>query len=341
MKATREGKRFLFASALIAAAAVNTGNNLIYLILALMLSLVVLSLVILKLNISKLSLSAESVSPVFAGKKASFSVTVKNRRRHISAYSVNILSEGMTSRAYFPVIPPGGEALQDVQILFPRRGLYGRRNFTAWSGFPFILFTGRKEMEVEGEVLVYPALRDIEGVVPDDWGSEEGEALRTAGSAEEVYSIREFRHSDDLRRVHWKASAKVSDLMVKEYGEYDLRRTTIILDNLIPHTQGESGKGGEAFEKAVSIAASLARFLIGKGNLVRIVSARKVVPFGSGDEQLFKVLDILALIAPEDSWESPLPVGTEGFTVAVLPTSRPSSADLTAVSDVVVHAETL
>jgi uncharacterized protein (DUF58 family) len=341
MKATREGKRFVFASVLIAAAAVNTGNNLIYLILALMLSLLVLSLGILKENLRKLSLSVGLISPVFAGEEALFNVTLKNGKRRIPAYSVNILSEGMTSRAYFPSVSAHGESSKDVNILFRRRGLYGARSFTAQSGFPFILFTAERAMQVAGEVLVYPALRDVGDIVPDNRGTAEEDALRMAGAGEEIYSIRDFRYGDDLRRIHWKASAKVSDLMVKEYAAYELRRTTIILDNRKTGGIRKGRDADEVFEEAVSLCASLAKYFIDMGHLVRVVSARKVIPFGSGDEQLFKVLDILATIAEEDSWESPLPAEGDGFIVKVLRSSGPWAGGFVAMSGLVVHAESL
>jgi hypothetical protein len=66
MKTTPEGKRFLLATFLITVAAVNTGNNLIYLILSLMLSFILLSIVLLKINLSGLSLEVSINPPVFA-----------------------------------------------------------------------------------------------------------------------------------------------------------------------------------------------------------------------------------------------------------------------------------
>jgi uncharacterized protein (DUF58 family) len=341
MKATREGKRFVLASVLIAVAALNTGNNLIYLILALMLSLIVVSLGILKENLSGLSLTVDSISAVFAGEETSFSVMLKNRKRRIPSYSVNILSEGMTSRAYFPVVPAHGETAKDVKILFSKRGLYGARSFTAQSGFPFILFTRERKMEVAGEVLVYPALCDVGDIVSEGWGFAEGDTMRMAGSGEEMHSVRDFRYGDDLRHIHWKASAKVADLMVKEYVEHRLKRTTIVLDNLRTGGLGEKQDSDEVFEKAVSVAASLAKYFLEKGHLVRVVSSRKVIPFGSGDEQLCKILDILATIAEEDRWESPLPGEGEGMIISVLGSSRPAAEGLPAMSNLVVHAESL
>jgi uncharacterized protein (DUF58 family) len=165
--------------------------------------------------------------------------------------------------------------------------------------------------------------------------------MRMVGTGEEIHSIRDFRYGDDLRHIHWKASAKVADLMVKEYAEHKLRRTTIILDNLRTGGLGKKLDGDEIFEKAVSLAASLAKHFIERGHLVRVVSSRKVIPFGSGDEQLFKILDILATIAEEDRWESPLPGEGEGMIISVLGSSRPTSEGLVAMSNMVVHAETL
>jgi uncharacterized protein (DUF58 family) len=341
MTATREGKRFVLVTVLIAVAALNTGNNLIYLILALMLSLVCLSLVILTTMFSKLSLDAVSDSPVFAGEEASFSLTVRNGKRCIPSYSLSLLSEGMSTGAYFSLIPALGETVEEVKILFRRRGLYGKRSFTMRSEFPFILFAAERTMDVAREVLVYPALRDVEDIVPSGWGAASGDALRMAGVGEEIHSLRDFRQGDDLRRIHWKVSAKVADLMVKEYAEHKLRRTTIMLDNLKSSDQGRQRNAEEVFEIAVSLAASLAKHFIERGHLVRVVSSRKVIPFGSGDEQLFKIFDILATVAEEESWESPLPGPGEGLIVSVLRSSRPSSAGLVSMSDMVVNAETL
>ncbi len=338
MKTTREGKRFVLATLLVMAAAFNTGNNLIYLILALMLSLAFLSLVILKINLSGLYLDVSPVSPVFAGEEASFSTTLRNGKRLIPSYSVNVATEGMPVRTYYPLIPPRGEITKVSRILFRKRGLYGHNDFIAASGFPFILSTGCRKVRVSGEVLVYPPVRDVEEAMADILGIEGGEAVRIAGSGDEIYSLRDFRHGDDLRRIHWKASAKISELVVKEYGEHDLRRTTIILDNL-KSRDGAAGDEDEIFEATVSLAASLAKFFLDRGHLVRVISCRKVVPFGTGDEHLYSILDILAAICEEDRWESPFPGEGEGIVISVLKSPGPS-AGLAAMGDMVVHAST-
>jgi uncharacterized protein (DUF58 family) len=336
MKITKEGKRFGLATLLIMAAAFNTGNNLIYLILSLMLSLILLSVVILKINLSGLLLVVSPLSPIFAGEEAAFSITLSNGKRLIPSYSVNVETKGMNTRTYYSSVPPGNEVSRVAPILFRRRGLYGHNDFVVRSGFPFILCTGTGRIKISGEVLVYPALLDIEEAAPEMPGFEEGEAVRTAESSDEVYSLRGFRYGDDLRQIHWKASAKASELMVREYVKYESRKATIILDNL--KTFGAAGNE-EVFEKAVSLAASLAKFLIEKGYIVRVVSCRKIIPFGAGDEHLLNIFDILATVGEEDEWESPLPRKGDGFIITVLKTSGSLLPGL--AGDFVVHAETL
>ena len=80
--------------------------------------------------------------------------------------------------------------------------------------------------------------------------------------------------------------------MVREYALQESTRTTVVLVNVNPEAAGN-------FEKAVSIAAALARDFIGRGDSVRIVSGSAVVPFGSGYEHLLQILDMLALVREE------------------------------------------
>jgi uncharacterized protein (DUF58 family) len=93
-------------------------------------------------------------------------------------------------------------------------------------------------------------------------------------------------------------------------------KATIILDNSLP-------EGGVLFEKAVSLAASLARDLLLEGCSVRIVSCGKTTTFGSGDGHLYKILDELAVISEE---ETPLNsvVYTEGGFLVTVAKSRQS-----------------
>jgi uncharacterized protein (DUF58 family) len=90
------------------------------------------------------------------------------------------------------------------------------------------------------------------------------------GSAEDV-TVREYRRGDDLRRVHWRSSAKVGELMVRREEQPWQSRATVFLDNrLISHR----GQGvASSLEAAVSAAASIAIHLSQRGYAVRLVTA--------------------------------------------------------------------
>jgi len=333
MKLTREGKRFFLATALIAVAAVNTGNNLIYLVLSLMLSFTALSYVLLKMNLSALILEVSFSGHVFAGEPARADLLIRNRK-NIPAYSLNIHAADAAEKIYCSHVPAQGAVKEEMIMIFKKRGLYGYRDFLILSGFPFILFQKNIAVEVSGNVLVYPRINDIAGLADDiKTHEDQGErAVRSKG--DDVYALREYQHGDDWRSIHWKASARLSGLIVKEYAEYLSRRVTIIMDNSMPRDE-------QNFEKAVTVAASLINHFIGRGYLVRLFSCRKVIPFGSGEGHLYTILDILALLREEELCDDSAVYPPEGFSVMVLKSARSLLAQQADAEGMVIYADTV
>jgi uncharacterized protein (DUF58 family) len=348
MKITREGKRFIVATFLIAFAALNTGNNLIYLILSLMLAIILLSAVLLRSNLSGLSLNVAVTAPLFAGEKVSSRIEIRNSKHLFPTYSVSVRSPVMTGPLYFPFVPRGSGAATEPELLFLNRGIYRFEDFSVASGFPFILFGRSKPIDASGEVIVYPALRNIDNMMEESAGDEGGETTKPAWEGDDIYSLREYRFGDDWRRIHWKASAKASGLLVREYAKHTLKKATILLDNLSASGGGLDRRekvagpyADEQFEKMVSLTGSLAQYFLERGYFVRVVSCKNVIPFGCGDEHLFKILDILAVVNEEEEWDSPVFTKREGVFVSVL-RSRSSSLKGYAVScDRVIYADTL
>lgn len=349
MKMTREGRRFVLAAFLIAVAAVNTGNNLIYLILALMFSLALLSVLLLLINLSGLSLEVSFDGPVFAGEVAYATVLIRNKKRYVPSYSFRIASEGAVSPVYCGIVPKGGTLEKVLRLRFERRGLYGGKDFFVESGFPFILMKGRRAAGTSEEILVYPGLVETGGLISGNSGFSGAEAVMKGRSGDEIYSIREYQYGDDQRRIHWKATAKTGDLMVKEFAEGEFRRATIVIDNLLAMKDtegyGDTPKGGDvssswAFEKAVSIAGSLARDLIEDGYLVRVMSCRKIVSFGTGMDHLFRILGVLAVLREEPSWDSPAPGGDDLFVFVFKSRGAPSILPF-GVTGMAVYADSL
>jgi hypothetical protein len=90
------------------------------------------------------------------------------------------------------------------------------------------------------------------------------------GSAEDV-TVREYRRGDDLRRVHWRSSAKAGELMVRREEQPWESRATLFLDNRVVAHRGQGI--ASSLEAAVSAAASIAVHLSKRGFTVRLVTA--------------------------------------------------------------------
>jgi uncharacterized protein (DUF58 family) len=120
------------------------------------------------------------------------------------------------------------------------------------------------------------------------------------GSAEDV-TVREYRRGDDLRRVHWRSSARVGELMVRREEQPWQSRATLFLDNrLLAHR----GQGiASSLEAAVSAAASIAVHLSHRGFTVRLVTATGEEPssawhFRDADLNTGPLLEALAVVQP-------------------------------------------
>jgi len=116
-----------------------------------------------------------------------------------------------------------------------------------------------------------------------------------AGESEELLRIRDYMMGDDYHHIHWKATAKLGKVMVREFARREQRRFSIIFDN----SAGEVGDGREArdsFEHAVSAAASLVTHLSSHASSFCFISCDEIFPHSASEEHLRGVLGHLAVI---------------------------------------------
>ncbi|MEV0155048.1 DUF58 domain-containing protein [Micromonospora sp. NPDC050686] len=115
-------------------------------------------------------------------------------------------------------------------------------------------------------------------------GSGDSRARSVAVHGEDDAATREYRMGDDLRRVHWKSTARTGELMVRREEQPWESRATIVLDT---RAYGHRGEGPTAsFEWTVSAAASLAVHLRQAGYKLRLVTGAGVdvnADAGDGD----------------------------------------------------------
>lgn len=336
---TKEGKRFVLATILIALAAFNTGNNLTYLILAMMLSVLSIAAVAPLFNLSGLGLRVSVSQPVFAGQRAVLDITVKNAKKHLPAYSLRLrMPAALGGEGYIPFASARSEMPGCAEFSAKRRGKLSYGDFIVESSFPFIFFKKELKVQVEGSLTVYPGLMGTEGA-EFIFGPGGGVSAKRHHGGDEFLTLRDFIQGDDMRLVHWKASAKGGRLVAKEFAAREGKKVSLILDDGRPFD-------GEAFEKAVSFAASAALKLAEEGFEVGLVTSKRQLPAAPGAEQLWTVLDLLAEVREEEGAsqkkEDALRKGEEkGARIFVLKSEGSPLRFMVSSSDIVVYAPAL
>ena len=154
-------------------------------------------------------------------------------------------------------------------------------------------------------LVVTPAVHALPSVgITSEWsgtGDRRPRAFAT-GSAEDV-TVREYHLGDDLRRVHWRSTARTGELMVRREEQPWQSRATLLLDT---RTQAHEGSGpGSSVEWAVTAAASMSVHLARAGFAVRLLTDHPDIEAAtwhdhtlSPQAQAGPVLDQLAVLTP-------------------------------------------
>jgi len=300
-KLTREGGIFLATLFVVLAAAVNTSNNLLYMVLSALLAVLALSGILSAMNFKALDMELLLPPRAFAGETLPFSVRIRNRRRVFPAFSLQAQPPG--DGLYFSMIQPRQSVLHPGETKFSRRGRYSFERLRAASRFPFGFFVKARSYPVDSECLCYPSILPPEQLkfsVIDILGDQE---RLQRGMGSDLYTIRDYQPSDSVRHIHWKATAKTSTLKTREFAAEESHNIVLAFDRY-----GRS-EDAEKFEALVSEAASLAFHLIRNGAGVALVSDNWKSSGESSEASLEAILNYLALVqmsayAPAPALES-------------------------------------
>ena len=167
-------------------------------------------------------------------------------------------------------------AVNQVTITLHWKG--GVAQIPAWKAgdkVPFRPFLKSKDAGEESEILVYPKILDMKELLRETEVNEGELESSIKGRGPDLYGLRGYISGDDRRAIHWKTSARLSKLYIREFAREDVRKVTLVLDDCIPDGFEES------LEKGIVIAASLAsHFLLGKGYQVGLVTSGEVSHLG-------------------------------------------------------------
>ena len=278
-------------------AAINTGNNLLFLLLGWLLSVIVASGVLSDITMRGLRVKRRPPGRVFANQPFLMEISLENVKHHLASYSIEIEDlvdeKPLDKKCYFLKIPTGRTQRTSYRHTFSRRGLYELDGFRVGTKFPFALFRKSRDIMERGQVLVFPEIYPVPP--PSPRARHTGEtALARLGRSGEFFGLREYRDGDGRHDIHWLSTARTGRLLVREYEEEAQRRATILIDNALGPEPDEPAT--DALEEAISLAASLANLYIVSGYAVRLVARGEYVPFSAGQLQLTRILKTLALL---------------------------------------------
>ena len=168
-------------------------------------------------------------------------------------------------------IPPlaiQGEAEATMELLPLQRGILWFEGVTIARPDPLGLFRAFRKVAVPQKVLILPKRYALPAIaLPGAVRFQQGGVALAAnvGSSEEFVALRDYRHGDPLRHIHWRSWAKTGKPIVKEYADEFFVRHALVLDTF------DAEPNSEVLEEAISVAASFACTLLTQESLLDLL----------------------------------------------------------------------
>ncbi|MBI1846464.1 MAG: DUF58 domain-containing protein [Candidatus Rokubacteria bacterium] len=298
IRPTREGWWCLLSAIGLGLTAVNSGNNLLYLLESMLLGLIVVSGVLSEIALRRLRLIAVLPDEIYAGRPAILGVRVLNTKRRLPSYSIGLEVQKPAGDAdrvkrviTLPRIPAAGERLVTWEDLLPHRGRHRLPGVRVTTRFPFGLFLKAGRTQLDVAVIVFPAVTATGAAVASDAADAAGRSRPRRGRGHDLHNLREAHPGDDPRLVHWRISAKTGVTMTREMEAEAPLDVRIALD-------GTGRRDPAHLERALSRAASLAVHFLRAGAGVELVGPGVGIRRGTGRDHQRRLLTALALWEP-------------------------------------------
>ncbi|HEV7922964.1 MAG TPA: DUF58 domain-containing protein [Thermoanaerobaculia bacterium] len=288
---TRIGTAYLISTIVIGFAALNTGNNALYIGLTFMLGCLLLSGIASQRGLKHLHVELTGVDQAWAGRAADGLLRIENRSRIWNVRDVVIAADDLAQPLLVPIVPRRGTVEIGAAFLFQHRGIVELKALDFYTRYPFGFFLKKRRIRIHGEVVVFPRLlgeeaararfRPVEG--------DQNTANRP-GPGSEIHSFREYVRGDSLRHVYWKKSASLGRWIMKQTDAEAARAVHVVVDPFKPRYATEND-----FEEMVSEAATFIFHSVRRGLDVRLTLPRMTAQSSesASADTLFRALALL------------------------------------------------
>jgi uncharacterized protein (DUF58 family) len=238
---------------------------------------------------------------------------------------------GVRPRFVLDRVEPRGVREIDYRVRSDLRGRYTIGPLAIRIADPFGLVELTRSFTISDTLVVTPHVAALPHVrLSGEWtGGGDSRTRSVAAAGDDDVAPREYRQGDDLRRVHWRSTARYGELMVRREEQQWQSRGALLLDTRRHAHRGEGPRS--SFEVAVSAAASIGVHLAREGLGLRLVTDQGAEHL-TDDGLSYSLLDTLAVIrhSPARSLEMGVSAlrqgGGDGLIVAVLGALDPEEA---------------
>ncbi len=333
------GSAFILVSLLVGLAAVSSEANMLYVMFGLCLGAMLVSGMFSSRAIGGLLITREFPEAACAGTPFVIRYHLYNTKRRTRCYSVRVsehlpaAAPGVVADGFVVRIDPHETVTVETPALGRQRGTLPLGRITVSTKFPFGMFTKLVRTEAPGTIYLFPTPgRVLEPLLPAGV-MQQHMSRRTRNPTgmmrDEFYGIREYRHGDHPKLIHWRRSARTGQLLVRELRDDPRSQILVVLLPPPPAASGRTSRrsagqpasaaavdrstdgralsDAEAFERAVACAATCCIHGLESGYLVGLMvlsSPPTIIPPIGGVEHRFDFLKSLSTVRPETPVEA-------------------------------------
>jgi uncharacterized protein (DUF58 family) len=270
----REGIYYIFVLAFIVGGATLRDINLLFILAGIMVGPLLFNWRFVVLSVRELSVQRRLPSQIFAGVPFRVDILSHNHRRRLGSWmiafhdSVQAASASVRKRqqhtntsisVVLPYVPAGGTGKTAYQVTLPRRGRYQFGPMYMSTRFPMGLVRASAKLRQYQQVVVWPRL----GRLTKNWlqiASSERIGQRPMEYRQgpidgDYFGLREWRSGDSKRWIHWRTTAKLGELAVRQFEQVFDEDLILVLDLWRPAQASRDDLG--RVELAVSFAATV------------------------------------------------------------------------------------
>ncbi|MEO5511543.1 MAG: DUF58 domain-containing protein [Longimicrobiales bacterium] len=305
-------------------ATLNTGNNVLYLLLGALLGLIALSGWLSEQSLQKNRITRLLPASITAGHTARIEYRAFNGKKILPTVSLELreadVLRGSFGVGFIALIEPGEQGSAAAEVRFSRRGIYRLQRVIAATSYPFGLFAKERDLQVDGVLTVWPRT-DRPVRMPRPAGRRGSRTAAGGGAAVgaergDFRALRPYRPGDDPRDVHWRSTARRGEPIMREYDRDAAESYWIVLDLVAAEDI--------VFEIAVELTAALAARAADAGERVGCMIGDIRIPATGDRTAVDAALDALARIERKDTGSITLPAQPSECVVV---TARDVSAD--------------